>query len=475
MEGFYNNNENFEILYKDISMLLSGKIIEASLAETWLANWYVCNKYNTTKALEKYAADLIIPKLKHSEIPPDVFRSVIDKKINECYDSYNDIEISLKDKLYLINNLADVTLNESVFSYIIQDFECNEIVSYIEEGFFKDDRKKNKYIITEVFEEVVNILSYIKNDIITNKTDIEKLNYIKECNTSILYKHKYVVNENYKSDLDEKYILLENILDTENDIVIEYSLSELTYMNNMIDYINDKAKVDEEKLLYEKALNKFNTLIESIFFEDTEIEIDEVISLYEITEALCEYESTLEASSRIITKGTEKLTKAAGNLSAKSSGLSASDSKMGQLKRGAKIVDDRASDAINNKIDQIINFTRDQKREKLITGKNTIRLSKVLKSIIAIIVAGGLVKSHPIVGAAITIIGLLGARGLSKATEVREKRRIMLELETELKITREKIEDAKGENAKEKKYQLMRIESELEKEIFRIKHGLKYY
>lgn len=475
MEGFYNNNENFEILYKDISMLLSGKIIEASLAETWLANWYVCNKYNTTKALEKYAADLIIPKLKHSEIPPDVFRSVIDKKINECYDSYNDIEISLKDKLYLINNLADVTLNESVFSYIIQDFECNEIVSYIEEGFFKDDRKKNKYIITEEFEEVVNILSYIKNDIITNKTDIEKLNYIKECNTSILYKHKYVVNENYKSDLDEKYILLENILDTENDIVIEYSLSELTYMNNMIDYINDKAKVDEEKLLYEKALNKFNTLIESIFFEDTEIEIDEVISLYEITEALCEYESTLEASSRIITKGTEKLTKAAGNLSAKSSGLSASDSKMGQLKRGAKIVDDRASDAINNKIDQIINFTRDQKREKLITGKNTIRLSKVLKSIIAIIVAGGLVKSHPIVGAAITIIGLLGARGLSKATEVREKRRIMLELETELKITREKIEDAKGENAKEKKYQLMRIESELEKEIFRIKHGLKYY
>jgi hypothetical protein len=51
----------------------------------------------------------------------------------------------------------------------------------------------------------------------------------------------------------------------------------------------------------------------------------------------------------------------------------------------------------------------------------------------------------------------------------------MLELETELKITREKIEDAKGENAKEKKYQLMRIESELEKEIFRIKHGMKYY
>ena len=51
----------------------------------------------------------------------------------------------------------------------------------------------------------------------------------------------------------------------------------------------------------------------------------------------------------------------------------------------------------------------------------------------------------------------------------------MLDLETELKITREKIEDAKGENNKEQKYQLMRIEAQLEKEIFRIKHGLKYY
>jgi hypothetical protein len=475
MEGFYNNNENFEILYKDISMLLSEKIIESSLAENWLANWYVCNKYNTTKALEKYAADLIIPKLKYAEIPCDNFRSIIDKKLSGCYESYNNIDLSLEDKIYLINNSKNITLNESVFSYIIQDFECNDIVSYIEEGYFKDEHEKNRYKITEEFKEVVNILSYIKNDVLINQNNNEKLNYIKDCNTSILYKHKYVVNENYKSELDEKYMILENILDTQSDVIIEYSLSELNYINNMIDYINDKTKKVEENFIYEQAINKFNSLIESIFFEDTEIEVDDFISLYEITEALCEYELTLEASSRIITKGTEKLTKAAGNLSAKSSGLSASDSKIGQIKRGAKIVDDRASDAINNKIDQILNFTREQKREKLITGKNTIRLSKVLKTIIGIIVAGGLVKSHPIVGAAITIIGLLGARGLSKATEVREKRRIMLELETELKITREKIEDAKGENAKEKKYQLMRIESELEKEIFRIKHGMKYY
>ena len=62
-----------------------------------------------------------------------------------------------------------------------------------------------------------------------------------------------------------------------------------------------------------------------------------------------------------------------------------------------------------------------------------------------------------------------------KNTEKREKKRLLLELETELKLTKEKIEDAKSENDKKKKYQLMRIESTLEKEITRIKYGLRYY
>ena len=51
----------------------------------------------------------------------------------------------------------------------------------------------------------------------------------------------------------------------------------------------------------------------------------------------------------------------------------------------------------------------------------------------------------------------------------------MLELQTELKIVKEKIEDAKGENRKQEKYELMRIEATLQKEITRIKYNLRYY
>ena len=81
----------------------------------------------------------------------------------------------------------------------------------------------------------------------------------------------------------------------------------------------------------------------------------------------------------------------------------------------------------------------------------------------------------PIKGTAVMIVTMLAGYALSKRTEEREKKRILLDLETELKITREKIEDAKGDNAKQQKYELMRIEATLEKEITRIKHGLRYY
>ena len=475
MKDFYSIEENFNFLYNDIYILLSNKIVESSLAENWLANWYVCNKYNTTRAIEKCAADLVIPKLKDSEIPADTFKSIIDKKLNGCCESYNDLEPTLEDKKYMIENIQKISINESTFSYVIQDFECDDIVEYIKESYHDDNHNPTKLsMLTEDSKEILNILSHIKNSIVENREKPYNLSYIKDCNTSILYKYKYVAIEAFLSESSKMYEKLESLLENQNDSLITYALEELNHCNNLIDHLmTDKTS----KFIYEQAIAKFNSLIESIFFEDTEIELDDMVKLHQITESLCDYESTLEASSRIISKGTEKVTKAIGNASSKSRGMGSSDSAVAQVKRGARIVDDRASDAINNKIDQILNFSRDQKREKIIEGKNTIRVSKVLKTAIGIVIGGKLVlkSGHPILGAIATMIGLLGARAISKNVEVREKRRIMLDLETELKITREKIEDAKGENAKEKKYQLMRIESQLEKEIFRIKHGMKYY
>ena len=476
MKDFYNIEENFDFLYNDIATLLSGEIIDSSISENWLANWYVCDKYNTTKAVEKYAANKLINKIRYSDIPVDEFKSIIDRKLSGCCESYNDNEATIEDKKYMIENIQRVNIDKSTLSYIIEDFECDEIVKYIEENYSNIPNTIDFNSLSENTKEVFNIISHIKHAILESRENQDKLEYIRDCNTVVLYKHKYVTNEAYVFDMSEMYNTLEYYLYDESDAIIEHTMKELSKGNELIDYlITHKLDESSDIFIYEKSIEKFNSLVESLVLDDNDMEIDDFIRLYTITEALCDYEETMEASSRIIRKGTEKVTKAIGNRSAKSRGMSKAGSAVGEIKRGAKIVDDRASDAINSKIDQIVNFTREQKNEKLITGKATVKLSRVLKNAIALIIAGGIAKKSPVIGSISVIIGLLGARALSKTVEAREKRRILLDLETELKITREKIEDAKAENNKEQKYQLMRIEKELEKEIFRIKNNLKYY
>lgn len=499
MKDFYSIEENFEFLYNDIVTLLTEGIVESTLAENWLANWYVCNKYNTTRAIEYYAADLIIPKLKDAEIPSDVFKSVIDRKLNGCCESYSDIESTLDDKKYLIRAINESVVNSKTFSYLIEDFENDEVVLYIEENFFNTSfNKKELDMMNEDSKEILNIISHIKHAVIENYNEKGKMKYLKCCNNSIMYKFKDIITEGeFHREVGGIYRTLESLLNKQNDTVIEYAMNELTHINEMIDYLVWGKVTRATKMFdYDAAVEQFDQLIESIFFTDDiyddEIMMEQVIGLYIVTEALCEYESTMEASSRIITKGTEKITRAVGNVSAKSSGMGSSNSKLGQIKRGARIVDDRVSSAVNHGVDKVRNFNQDAKREKLIEGKSVFKLSRFLKTIILSIAAGKLVGKIPsqfiplipftkigvripFLKVATFIIGIIVARALSKRTEETEKKRLLYELETELKITREKVEDAKGENAKEQKYQLMRIEAQLEKEILRVKHGLRPY
>lgn len=145
--------------------------------------------------------------------------------------------------------------------------------------------------------------------------------------------------------------------------------------------------------------------------------------------------------------------------------------------KNMKRVDDKVSDVANRKLDDIINTGKDMKRDKLLQGRPQFKLSKFIKSSILSLGAasGAAALFGPAAAAVIVAIGILCRKELLDRTEKREKQRILLELETDLKLCKEKIEDAKSENDKKKKYQLMRIESTLQKEITRIKYGLRYY
>lgn len=64
-------------------------------------------------------------------------------------------------------------------------------------------------------------------------------------------------------------------------------------------------------------------------------------------------------------------------------------------------------------------------------------------------------------------------RHFSKSKDRRVRNELMRELETDLKITREKINDANANNDQKAKYQLMRIESQIEAELVRVKLNSK--
>lgn len=66
------------------------------------------------------------------------------------------------------------------------------------------------------------------------------------------------------------------------------------------------------------------------------------------------------------------------------------------------------------------------------------------------------------------------ARKFSKKKDRRIRNELARELDTNIKVCEAKIEDAAADGDKQKKYQLMRIKSDLEKEALRVKSNSKY-
>ena len=506
MNRFYE--ENFDNLYNDVSILLSDIITESSIAEGWLEDLYVSNRYNTTKAIEKCAANLLLDKIinnKDNLVPIPRIIENIDRNINKLDGRLGDYE-SVKESFEIIKHSSSIL-------ECLKLFRLEESLEFIKEGLLDGNFKPTDFNIKDgSMKYILNILEGFKRIVRTRPVTSEEVQTIKDECSKLIYLNKFLIDDTEQvylsvnlqkgfdiseteeltsDDIKGLFREINDRLEYQPDHIIKYVEKECRYICDLIEYNSGDKKIvkgvnicessypEIDSHNYGEAVETFNSLVESIFFDDSDEDIDlnEFIRLYNVTESLCEFEETMEASSKAITKGTEKVTRAIGNTSAKSRGMADAKSKLGQIKRGAKIIDDRASDAINKKLDDIMNTARDAKREKMITGKNTVRLSKALKTAILMIAAPTVAVSTigPLKGVIATIITALARYALSKRTEEREKKRILLELETELKIVNEKIEDAKGDNAKEQKYQLIRIQANLEKEITRIKHGLRYY
>lgn len=498
---------NVNLLETDLNsiVIFSTDILPTSVCEEYLATKMDVDKFNTTNAVERYLVIELSQLIKQSKLDKMIVNDIIDRRFKEImYNKQDEIERNI---LFTIKEIKQIDLTYDTLEAVLNNsiFNPNSLL-YMKtllnsNGDSSNDDYLNISLSTQSFLKTMELIKYLAMKLDVSDSRFRLIyNQIQE----VLYDFKdfYSDSANYNLGISDE-VVKDNLVRnpdtiTEDDIydifdklggfLMNQVDSKLYYMINEFKCLayrmesrqreNNRGTTlesfDLEKK-YNDSIIKFENM--DITDEDGELDIIKLAEAYQLAHDICKYQYMQEADTKIITKGTNKITKAIGNASAKSRGMADAKSKIGAIKRGARIVDDRASDAINKKVDDIMNFSRDAKREKILTGKNTVRVSGVLRNAIKILVAGtaGVGLFGPIAGAVIGLIGVLGARGISKNVEDREKKRILLELETELKIVKEKVEDAKGENNKKQKYQLMRIQANLEKEITRIKHGLRYY
>ena len=128
---------------------------------------------------------------------------------------------------------------------------------------------------------------------------------------------------------------------------------------------------------------------------------------------------------------------------------------------------------INNASKKVKDADKNERRNIIIKGGMVPKVWRWLKRGIPLIIAGGAgtVFTPAAIGAAIAFIGWLAS---DKYLDARERNKLLKELEDEIQIVNEKIDDSRGDDNKQKKYELMRIRNDLKRTQDKIRLGLRY-
>ena len=142
-----------------------------------------------------------------------------------------------------------------------------------------------------------------------------------------------------------------------------------------------------------------------------------------------------------------------------------------KVKTGVKKALDPMEKFIENTMTKAKKADSEERRNIILRGGVVPKITRWLKR--AIPIAAGLVVGKAIpVAAVLSAIAFLGWIATDKALDHREKAKILKELDDEIEIVNEKIEDARGDSNKQKKYELMRIRNKLNRTRDNVKLNL---
>lgn len=128
---------------------------------------------------------------------------------------------------------------------------------------------------------------------------------------------------------------------------------------------------------------------------------------------------------------------------------------------------------INGSIEKIKKADANERRNIIIKGGILPKVWRWIKRGIVMIIGGaaGVAFSPAAVATGIAFIGWVTS---DKFLDKRERAKILRELEDEIQIVNEKIDDSRGDENKQKKYELMRIRNDLKRTQDKIRLGLRY-
>lgn len=330
----------------------------------------------------------------------------------------------------------------------------------------------------------------ITTDVCNEKTILEFLNRYK--NTV----HYELVNESY-NDLP---ILMETGLCLNYIRKCCYDVPEVLENCDRFDQLLGEIITEEKSSVYEEgtgfnpdpcslgSLTPFPVADRAVGNALCEIENAETDD--EITEAMINFgrlTSTILESYRIeedVTEGTimivqEDLAKTARKVETKSQekfAKSATKDESNTVKAAVKHAVDPMEKWIQDKYNKIKEADMNERKKMVMSGGGANRIiSKVLRWVkrgVGLLI-GSVVGAYIPAAALITGITFIGYLCTDAFLDRKARASVLRDLEDEIMICNEKIDDSRGDDNKQKKYELMRIRNSLERQRDKIKYGLE--
>ena len=383
--------------------------------------------------------------------------SIMDNYIQQIYVDIVDLYIPCDNPNLLVN-------------LFMEEFSLREILSNISSEWFynkynSSDDLKNSFMIKEML-----LLDRYIIDILSN--DESRFNHIKKLQEYYKKTYRYREKFNEIADRYEKYfkedtrfimaelidIILSNDLDNStHTFLIEWSSkyhvransSVVNCLINDVGYLVNIISAEDKKYL--STVNN----VSQIIIDKWGTPLYEVEPDFDSLEMLNDDDKPISYLTSIATEAVHKDSPVINN----------AEKKIYKAYKNYKEAEEKVDSQITKAMNGIKGVLTGDVRTEVIEGKkfSAIGLLKQLLGTVAIF------STNKIAG----VIALVTKYALKKKTTQSERRKIIMELETEIELITEKIEDAKSDGNREAKYAMMRTKKDLEHALNRINYGME--